>query len=204
MGADQNIEAVDRNGRPHALAAVIGRLRAAIVDERTEVRALIEALEQASFTPVLLLPALIIVSPLSGIPILPSICGISIALIVAQMLAGRRHLWLPDWILARSLDSGRLRKALDWLDKPAGWVDGATRHRLGALAEPPFRPLFLLACAACGLAMPALEILPFTSSILAGAVVLIALGLLVHDGLVALLGLGVVWGGVLLVLTLWP
>ena len=80
---------------------------------------MIAALGSASFAPILLLPALVIVTPLSGIPLLSSICGIGIALIAGQMLIGRRHLWLPRWIQSRSINSARLIRALHMLDRPA-------------------------------------------------------------------------------------
>ena len=60
----------------------------------------------------------------------------------------------------------------------------------------------LAACILAGLAMPFLELLPLTSSILATAVTLIGLGLLVRDGLLALLGLGCVATGFALVVWL--
>lgn len=192
----------DRPDSPHAVQGLLQDVRATLRGEHTRVSDLIEALGQASILPLLLLPALIIVSPLSGIPILPSICGLTMALISGQALFGRQHIWLPNWLLSRSLPTQRLRSALDSLMKPAGWIDGITAHRLGWLTTPPFRTLLLVVTMLAGLAMPALEILPFTSSILAAAVVLIAVGLLVHDGLVAMFGVGFIAAGVSLILWL--
>lgn len=182
--------------RPHALGSLIARLRSLACGERISVSDLVEGLGHASFTPLLLVPALIVVSPLSGIPILPSVCGLTIALIAGQMVFGRRHLWLPQWLLSRSVDCERLKSALGWLERPAGWVDGITAHRLDVLVSPPIAWLLLLACALSGAVMPLLEVLPFTSSILAAAVCLMATGLLVRDGLVAVAGLGFVAMGV--------
>ena len=175
---------------PHSLGAILGRIRAAAGPDDTEVRAMVEAMGPASFTPVLLLPALIVVSPLSGIFGLPSVCGLAIAAIALQRLFGRTHLWLPRWLLSRHVSSARLMSALDWLKRPAGWFDRVTAQRLTVLTVPPASWLLLLACALAGAAMPLLEILPLTSSILAGAIAMMALGLMVRDGLVALAGLG--------------
>ncbi len=188
--AESDAEPDGGDGRPHGLEAVLKRVRAVAEGERTEVGAMVASLGHASFTPVLLLPALIVVSPLSGIPILPSVCGLTIALIALQMLFGRTHLWLPRWLLGRQIPTSRLVQALDWMQRPAGWVDAITAPRLQHLVTPPVSWALLAACALAGAAMPVLELLPFTSSILAAAISLMAVGLLVRDGLVALAGLG--------------
>lgn len=209
MEAEADLGSIDRDGRAHALAALLDRLRRVGMptaeagtaateppDTRTSVEEVMQTLGTASFTSLLLVPALIVVSPLSGIPTLSTLCGLTIALIAVQMGLGRDHIWLPGWLLRRGMDRRRFLQALGWLDRPAGWIDRVTAERLVWLTRPPFRSLLLAACTLAGAAMPFLELLPFTSSILAGAVVLIALGLLVRDGLAALLGLGFIGSGV--------
>lgn len=189
--------------RGHALAALIDRL-SRIPDGalRISVADLLTGLGEVSLLSLMLVPALIVVSPLSGIPILPTVCGLTIALIAAQALIGRPGIWLPGWLLRRTMDSAKFGRALDWMRRPAGWVDRVTAQRLGLLVSGPARPLMLAACILAGLAMPFLELLPLTSSILATAVTLIGLGLLVRDGLLALLGLGCVATGFALVVWL--
>ncbi len=140
--------------------------------------------------PVLLVPALFVVSPLSGIPLFSSACGILIALISAQMLLGRRHLWLPSLLTNRHIAGKKLRKATDKLQGVARWMDSHTRERLRFFTHRPFRWVTQAACLLCGAAMPFLELVPFSSSILGVAVTLLALSLLVRDGLIALFGLG--------------
>jgi hypothetical protein len=202
MDAPADLAETDADGSPHALVRLLDRLSAVPEGERTSVADLMRGLGEASLLSLLLLPALVIVSPLSGIPMLPTLCGLAIALIAAQLMIGRDDIWLPEWLLRRSMDSARLRKALSWLKRPARWIDRITAHRLDLLVQGPARPLLLTACALAGLAMPFLELLPFTSSILAGAVTLIGLGLLVRDGVMALLGLGCIAGGLALILWL--
>ena len=45
--------------------------------------------------PPLMLPALLVVSPLSSIPLFSSACGLIIALISVQMVLHQHKLWLP-------------------------------------------------------------------------------------------------------------
>lgn len=182
--------------RPKSIGAVIARVTAkAEIQDKITLQEMIAALGSASFAPILLLPALVVVTPLSGIPLLSSICGIGIALIAGQMLVGRRHLWLPHWIRARSIKSARLIRALHMLDRPARWIDRITSERLSLLVHAPFRQGLLILCMACGLSMPMLELVPMSSSILAGAVVLMSLAIIVEDGVLAAIGLASVGGG---------
>ncbi|OCX66974.1 exopolysaccharide synthesis protein [Thioclava sp. SK-1] len=153
---------------------------------------LLNSLGGASFVPVLMVPALAVVSPLSGIPLFSSVCGILIALISAQMLVGRQHLWLPRWITSRRLTGEKLRAAIHKLRKPATWVDHRVKERLIIFTHRPFRWITQSCILLCGLVMPVLELVPFTSSIMGFAVTLMALSLLVRDGLIAVLGLAFV------------
>ena len=66
-----------------------------------QVSELMDELGVKSIAAVLLAPSLALVSPLSGIPLFSSACGITIALISAQMLMGRNHLWLPSFLSKR-------------------------------------------------------------------------------------------------------
>lgn len=166
--------------------------------EETSLDDIVEALGQASFVPVLLAPALAVVTPLSGIPLFSSFCGIFIALVAGQSLIGRSHLWLPGWLTRRAVPTKRLKKGIDQLRKPAAWIDRHSGERLTFLVTPPADRLIFLACLLCGMAMPLLEVVPFSSSILGAAVTLMAFTLLARDGLFALLALVVIAGGLTL------
>jgi hypothetical protein len=153
------------------------------------VRRFVEELGHCSFAHMLLWPALIVVSPLSGIPGLSSLVGISIALISLQMILGRKHLWLPQWLLRQHIPQERFRSALTWLQHPVGAIERMIRPRMGWMFIPPMRALIELCCMCCGLAMPFLELVPLTSSILGCAVALFATSLITEDGFLALGGL---------------
>lgn len=166
----------------------------------TSVGQIVEALGENSLTPNLIFVALAVVSPLSGVPLFSSICGITIALISGQMLAGRDHLWLPSFVMSRRIDSGKLDRALKVMRRPARWLDRVTRPRLAFLVHGPLRKLTQALCLVCGLAMPVLELVPFTSSILGSVVSLLAFGMLARDGLFTAIGLAILaalGGGVL-------
>lgn len=181
-----------------AVSEVLDALEASGAGERVTVRALVEGLGDRSFAALLLVPGLLMVSPVSGIPGAPTAAAAIVALIVVQMLAGRRSLWLPRLLAERSLPARRLRGAVAMLRPPVGRVERLMRPRLGWLARRPWSHLALGACLAVTLTVPLMEVLPFLATTAGLAISLLAAGLLVRDGAVMLAGYGVILAGVLL------
>ncbi|WP_247904420.1 exopolysaccharide biosynthesis protein [Rhodovulum sulfidophilum] len=175
--------------REAPVSAVLDAVEQAAQGDRLSVRRMFEALGSVSFLPLMLAPALAVVSPLSGIPGFSSLCGIGIALIAGQMLVRRRHLWAPDWLMRREIRADRARTAIAWLRRPAGWLEWAARPRLKFLVTPPLVAVLQLLCILAGLAMPFLELVPFSSSLLGMAVVTLSVAMLARDGLLALIGM---------------
>ena len=153
----------------------------------------VEAFGRRSFLPLLMVPALLVISPLSGIPLFSAICGVTIALIAGQMLwPGREHLWLPARLMRQRVSGARARSAVARLARVAAWLDARAKARVRPLVRRwPGRTLLEVCCLAAGLAMPLFEVVPFTSSVLGFAVLLMATGLLTRDGLIAAAGLAV-------------
>ncbi|HEX3034413.1 MAG TPA: exopolysaccharide biosynthesis protein [Thermodesulfobacteriota bacterium] len=65
-----------------------------------------------SFGPLLLVAGLVTLLPIiCDIPGVPTIMGIFVLLIAGQLLFRREHLWLPCWMLNRSVPRDKLRKS---------------------------------------------------------------------------------------------
>lgn len=171
------------------LGDILARLADLGRAERVSVGDVVDTFGEASFLTALMVPALIVVSPLSGIFLLPTVMGLMLALIALQMIVGRRTLWLPGFILRRSIAGPRLARAAARLSGPADWIDRRTRARLTYFLVWPISLIPQLGCLAAGLMMPFLELVPLSSSILGGAVTLFALSLLTRDGLFVIYGL---------------
>lgn len=171
------------DSRPGSVVGVVEQARTALQGEDVSVRDVVVALGRASFPPLLMVPAFVIVTPASGVPLLSSICGITIALIAVQMVMGREQVWLPDWIMRRAVRRERLARAFDWMVPPARFLDRITRVRLRVLVEPPFLFFAQLLAFLSGAIMPFLEVLPFTSSFLGVTVSLLAVGMVTRDGI---------------------
>lgn len=181
------------------LTAIVDRIIEATQKEHLYIDELVEAIGQASFTPVLLLPALAVVSPLSGIPLFSTVMGFVIFLVAFQMLLGRDQLWLPQWLLRHKTSSPRVRSVLQRLRPVLIWLDEHTYARLKAFVHRPLIFIPQLLCVLSGLMMPFSEFVPFSSSLIGGAVALLAFGMLARDGLFVILGLAVYVVPILLV-----
>jgi hypothetical protein len=170
------------------LTDVLETLADAGGDERVTIGEILDAFGDRSLAAILLVPALLAASPISGIPGVPTITGIIFALIVVQMLMGRDSVWVPQAIANRGVSRGKMDKAVNFLRKPVGWVDKVMKPRLTWLAKKPWNYVALLTVLAIALLAPGMEFLPFVISIAAAAVGLFAAGILVRDGVVILLG----------------
>ena len=177
----------DPASRP--ITGIIDRLEDSTDQDPVTLRHLIEAFGKASFLTSLCVPALLVISPLSGVPLFSSACGVLIAAIAVQMFIGRDHLWLPDFVMRLSVKSDKVTKALKRLHGVGTKIDDHTRPRLSALMTRPFRKFYQALCVLCGALMPFLEIVPFSSSILGAATILFATALIVRDGLLACIGM---------------
>ncbi|NDV99678.1 exopolysaccharide biosynthesis protein [Salipiger sp. PrR002] len=177
---------VEQSSRP--VGEIVDRLRDAASGDEVSLRDLVESFGESSFLPALMVPALLVVSPLSGIPLFSTFCGLLIAFIAGQMLISRRYLWLPDFLMSRSFDGAKARKAMDKLRVLSDWLDKHAKRRLRVMTSGPMRKVLQLICVLCGLAMPFLELVPFSSSILGLTVLCFATAMLVRDGLFATVG----------------
>ena len=69
----------------------------ALTGDYTSVGDIVDTLGRANFAPLLILPALALVSPLSGVPGFTTLCGLIIAAVSLQQMVHRSSLWLPHW-----------------------------------------------------------------------------------------------------------
>lgn len=181
----------EQAGRPRPVRDVVSRLDALSDRDALELEDIVAAFGETAFVPVLMVLALVVVSPLSGIPLLPTAFGLAIGLVSLQMVVGRHTLWLPRVLMRRRISGAQLRGALQRTARLSDWLDRAARDRLRLLVSPPLDTVQKGACMVCGLAMPLLELVPFSSSLLAVSVVLFSTGLLTRDGLFAVAAWGV-------------
>lgn len=185
-----DVASEDRTDPEHPVRHVVSRLEAIGDRDRATLGDLVGAFGPTAFTPALMIPAILVMSPLSGIPLFSSLCGLTIVLIAAQRLFGARKLWLPRTLTKRSVSGDRLGDAMRRTRRVADFLDRRTRRgRLEGLLGFAGRATLPLLCLIAGLLMPVLELAPFSSSILGASVLCFSIAMLTRDGLFALFGL---------------
>lgn len=172
-----------------SLTDLADRIRSVSQDNKVSVQAIVDAVGHRSLLPLLLVPALLCATPLSGVPGVSMVCGVLIAIISVQLLLSVEEVWLPQRLLRQSVSALAVRKALDTSEPVMSWVDRHTRHRMTGLFHRPLIHVPVLLCVISGLAMPFLEFIPFSSSVAAFGVSFMALSLLTRDGLFFILAL---------------
>lgn len=172
-----------RDEEPQNLGTLLAFMKqAGEPDEPVTIACMLEATGHRSFGALLLVPGLLVFSPLSGIPGLPSFFAVMVGLIALQLLAGRKHFWLPQWLLQRSASRSKYDRALAFLKRPARFVDRLLRHRLTFLTEGLAVRINALLCLLIAATMPPLELIPFGNSTAGAALTFLGLGMMARDG----------------------
>ncbi|QFT75959.1 exopolysaccharide biosynthesis protein [Erythrobacter sp. THAF29] len=170
-------------------------------DSRVTIGDVLERFGNRSFAPVMMVFALVELTPAGGIPGVPTFLAVCISLIAVQMLFGRDHIWVPEWIKRRSAPSKRLRQATGKLETVAERVDSVAHSRLEQFASGIGLKIAAAIIIALCLTIPPFEVVPFASTGPMLAIDVICLAIMVRDGLAmliawalaaaALIGLGI-------------
>lgn len=148
--------------------------------------------------PMLLLPALLVVSPLSIIPGLPSLVGLNSVLIAGQVALGRETVWLPKWLTKRCISAKQAQKLLKFLRPVSKVTDTVIKPRVRPLTGMAMRRAGAVVCVLVGAIMPVMELVPFTSTWAGVVIAGYGLAITARDGLLALAWAGVVVTGLML------
>ena|SRR5687767_3996457 len=160
---------------------------------------MMEAVGRSSFGALLLLAGLVTLSPLDIVPGIPTLIALGVLLVCVQLLAGRRHFWLPAWLLRQSITRQRFRRALTWLQTPARFGDRLVRPRLTALASDAAVKIIAGGCIIVALSMPVMEVVPFSANLAGIALTAFGLAIIAHDGLLALVAFAATAAGVVVI-----
>jgi hypothetical protein len=173
-------------------------------EDSVTIGAVLQSIGQQSFGPCILVPALIVMSPLGGIPGVPTTAALIVVLFAGQLLLGRGCCWLPRFLADRSVRRSRFEKALSWLRPVARWTDKVVGERLAFLATGPFVYAIAVVCILVALAMPVLEVVPFANTATAAALCAFGLAIVAKDGLLTILGFLLTGIGIVIGVTAWP
>ncbi|SLN60453.1 Exopolysaccharide synthesis, ExoD [Roseivivax jejudonensis] len=173
-----------------AVQAVLDRLSDRI-DEGTRRHVplgdVLDAIGERGFGPVFLALALLVISPFGGIPTVPTLMAAVMAMVAAQMLSGRRRLWLPRALSTRQVRGDHLARGVGWMRPAARWMDRRFGRRLVPLTSDAARRAAALAIIALCLVVPPLEVVPFAAVLPMSAIALFGLAITMRDGVVMVL-----------------
>lgn len=155
--------------------------------ERVSIGSVVESVGSRSFGPLLLLAGVILASPLTAFPSVPTTMGFLVLLIAVQLMFRKKHFWLPSWLLRRSMGTGKFVKGIEWLRPTACFVDRWLRPRLFLFVRGVSIYLIALACITIAVTLPVMELVPLSAHIAGLAVTAFGLSLIAKDGLLALL-----------------
>ena len=176
------------------LEQIITKLKTASDGEEMSLDDVVLAFEERGFGPLLIAPALLALLPIPGVP---SLCGIVIIFMAAQILIGRDRPWLPQRI--RQISIGR-EKLVNWADKALPYarkIDKLIKPRLYPLTGQAAIRIMAAVCIFLALMIIPLELLPMAAAVPALALILIGLALSSNDGILMCIAIAMAF------VTLW-
>lgn len=178
----------DTNG-PETLGDVIDSIEHSTGEqERVSIGDIFDAFEGRLFGPMLVVPALALLTPLGGIPGAPIVIAVVLLLIAGQRVAGKTQPWIPRRILEREVERRTLVGAFERVRPWARRIDRLIRPRMHALVRPPMPQITAGIVVLLALAIPVIGLIPFAVAAPGAAILLLGLALTGRDGLLALLG----------------
>ncbi|MGF1466691.1 MAG: exopolysaccharide biosynthesis protein [Sandaracinaceae bacterium] len=165
---------------------------------------LLGSLDTRAYGPFLVLPALLAVSPVGGIPGMSIVLGSLIVLIAGQALLGRSRPWLPERLTSFTFGRDRLAASADTVRPWLRRVDRLTYCRWTVLVQPPWFQVVAGVCVVLAASFVPLAAIPMAVSLPGTSVLFLAVGLTTRDGVVVAVGLALAVGAVALSVYAWP
>ena len=174
------------------ISQVLTDLKAELPPEKICTFDLLEALHERGFGFLIFIFALPAALPLPGLGV-NTIIALPLLFLTVQQLMGRHRIWIPEWMKYKSISrkhyEGLTDAALPWIKK----IEIFIRPRMGFITQGVFSHLIGLAgvIMTLSICVP----LPLTNTVPAMGVALMALGVIMRDGLAVIAGavLGLVW-----------
>ncbi len=156
----------------------------------------VEELESVGFGPLMLVPSLLGIV-VGAIPMLNTVCAILIILVAGQVLFGHTHPWLPERLRRVTLSHSKFKSGVNAMRPALKFIERHAHPRLVFLTTGAAQPVVAFLCILLGVAIIIMDLLPFAAAIPSAAIMLMALGLTLRDGLFMVLA------GVMIVAGFW-
>ncbi|SER64870.1 Uncharacterized conserved protein [Tranquillimonas rosea] len=168
---------------------ILGAMRSlAGRQDKVSVGDVVETVGEKGYGPFIFIPALIEITPLGGIPGLPTLLAVLVILFAGQVAIGRRSMWLPGPLWRLSTNGERVGTAADKLMPVARRIDRWFPGRFPQLTTATMRWLASVMCVALCVTVPPLELVPFASTAPMAAIAAFGLAITLRDGALMMLG----------------
>lgn len=158
-------------------------------DQKTTVGDIVNSFGGRAYAPLIIIPAVIALFPITGgIPGMSIFTATVIILVTVQMLVTQGTIWLPEFIRQREISKKRLSDLSEKWQGRLRWVDRWFQKRMVFLTESPFNSVLAILCIVLSLTMYPLAFVPMGAAPPSFAIMLIGLSLLTKDGLLAIIG----------------
>lgn len=171
------------------LESVVDEAIAQSEHKRVSLRAILAAWDDRSYGPVFILLGFFAGTPLAVVPAAAAVVGVLIAVLAIQMAFGKKHPWLPDIALRRSVSEKKLRSARKRAEPVLAFIDNLITERFPWAANEAMRRVAALIVVVLGLAMVPLDAVPVAVAAPAWTVVLFGVAITARDGLVMMLAI---------------
>ena len=164
---------------------------------------LIDSLDSRATGPMLLLPAVIAISPIGMIPGASAVTGSLIALIAIQMFLFSGRPWIPRRLREFEFSRERLKSSVDWMQPWIQRLESVIQKRFEFLATGAGIYPVAGVCLLLALTFLPLALIPFGVLLPGATVALFALGLTARDGLLVAFGYVLTLGTAMLLWQAW-
>lgn len=173
----------------YALSGLFDQVLASADGQQVSFGQIVSTFRQQAYGPLLLIPSLLALLPIIGaIPGMSILTASLIIFVSAQMLAGRKHPWLPARLREFSFRRDRLERAVAAMRPYLEALDRWTRPRLVVLSQPPLSFAVPSVCLVLALLIFPLALVPWGVTLPALALTILSIGLTIRDGYVLVAG----------------
>jgi len=181
--------------QPHNLTGVLDRVEEKTDGEDTvRVEDILDAFSGRLFGPLIIVPGLVLLTPLGGIPLVPAAIGVLVAAIAGQRLFGRERPWVPARLIDRGLERDRVTNAFGKIRPWTKRVDAVIKPRITVLTTGPAEYAAAALAMLLGATIPVVGLIPFAAALPGAGLTLIGLALIARDGLLMIAALAVSCG----------
>jgi len=157
-------------------------------NSKISIGGIVDCIDEEAFGVLLLLPALIVLLPISIIPGVSSLCALVVMFTAFHIFSGRARLWLPQRIRNISFSGQSLSHVLTTMNDLAKKADRISRPRLLFLTRGFAGRLASAAGILLAAATLLLGFIPLIDMVLMAPIVFFGLGSCTGDGLITGLG----------------